>query len=210
MSINKYFVSSVLTLIFGYLLTVSFFNLNDTDDAASYIRYYAHASDMIKNYGLRVIVNDIGFLSYLTLLDLASIPSSSIIAVLSLVNFALISASILYLSRHERRLGLLAVLILITSPIIALGYIIHFRQGFALGIFLLALCIQNLSLKNIESENNKILSASIFACFSHTSFLFIAAIYAAHRAAKTVFKVPVLATLSICLVVFFYLGSRTK
>ena len=202
MSINKYFGISVLISIFLYSCTLFFINIYQTDDASSYIRYFNNAADMIKNYGYRVIVNDIGFLFYLFLLDLMSLRSESILLILSIFNFMLILASVLYLTRNDRRLGLLTVLIIFSSPNIALGYIIHLRQGFALGVFMLVLCFQNLNLRDIESENKKILYASIFASLFHTSFLFIAAIYSILSLVRAFSRNSLITVTCVCLVVF--------
>lgn len=202
MSINKYFANSVLMPILLYSLTVSLIYLNQTDDASSYIRYYMNAVDMIKNYSLRVIVNDIGFLSYLILLELISRPSGSVVLFFSYFNFILILTSVFCLIRNERQLGFLAALVIFTSPIIALGYIVHLRQGFALGIFILVLCFQNLNIKNIESGNNKILYASVVASFFYTSLLFILAVYTIHSVVTTFFKSSFITLTSVCVVVF--------
>lgn len=203
MSINKYSGISILIPIFLYSCTLYFIDINQTDDASSYIRYFNNAADMIKNYGYRVIVNDIGFLFYLVLLDLMSLRSENILLILSFFNFILILASVIHLTRNDRRLGLLTVLIIFSSPNIALGYIIHLRQGFALGVFMLVLCLQNLNLRDIESENKKIFYASIFASLFHTSFLFIAAIYFLHSLVRTLSRNSLITVTCVCLVVFF-------
>lgn len=187
--------------MFGYYTIISLIDLTQTDDASSYQRYFTNAHIMIRNYGLRVLTNDVGYLATLVLLQKAPIAPNKIIYILSIINFVLIFGSIIFLTRNDRQRALFTSIILMTSPIVMLGYVIHLRQGFALAIFLLILCVLKTNTKNFVQEQRKFMIAAFLASFFHTSFLFILPILGSYKIAKSIFNNNAIALLCVSVVV---------
>ena len=201
MSVNYYKFLTVLSLVFGYIIIINIIDLSKTDDAASYIRYFVNSRIMIENYGLRAITNDIGYLSFLVIIKNLPIRPDNIVNFLSLTNFILIFSSIIYLIRDERQKLFLASIILLTSPILTLGHVIHLRQGFALAIFLLTLCALNTKIKNLENEESKFMFAAFIAAFFHTSFLFFLPVLGTYKISKIFFRNKYVVLMCVCLMV---------